>query len=377
MEIQRTRDQQRISRLVRAFVSPSTGVGERIAVADELRAAIRSPSDILNCGTIPEDHALKQDALAVRDAFEAVTNGMSSPEAEEAMDAISRDAVFAPWVLLVRAIKDFYSGDAASAEAWAARIPAGSFPARAVRIFRSLDPRRRSVPGAEPEGGLGAALFPDEDALPKLVEEIREALDQGLPDFASVRALRLVRELMDRPGADPKAAALAVLGEIDSRGSDPDPFIQGLRGLLGESETLRLVALYLRSRDPSLGLLYWLKAAVLSVRDSDGAEGLRPWIAAARAFTSSLGGEALAGREAEYDAILGEIESIAASAGAAARPTAGRSGKGSGAAALERLEGIARSLGAHRDGRTGKAVPARATGGMGRNSQLALFPERS
>jgi len=349
-------------------------VGERIAVADELRAAIRSPSDILNCGTIPEDHALKRDALAVRDAFEAVTNGMSSPEAEEAMDAISRDAVFAPWVLLVRAIKDFYAGDAASAEAWAARIPAGSFPARAVRLFRSLDPRRRSAPGAEPDGGLGAALFPDEDALPKLVEEIREALEQGLPDFASVRALRLVRELMDRPGADPKAAALAVLREIDSRGSDPDPFIQGLRGLLGESETLRLVALYLRGRDPSLGLLYWLKAAALSVRDGDGADGLRPWMAAARSFTASLGGEALAGREAEYDAVLGEIESIA---GAAARPAAGRSGKGSGAGALERLEGIARALGARRDGRVGKAAPARATGGRGRNSQLALFPERS
>jgi hypothetical protein len=375
MEILRTREQQRISRLVRAFVSPSTGAGERIAVAGELRAAIRSPTDIINCGTIPDDHPLKIEALAVRDAFEAATNGMASPEAEEAMDAIPRDAVFAPWVLLIRAIRDFYSGDSASAEAWAGRIPAGSYPARALPLFRRIGP------GAD-GGGFAAgavspfkeALFPDGDALPRLVEEIREALGQGMPEFAAVRAIRLVREFTERPSADPKSAVLAILAEIDSQGSDPDPFIQGLRGFLGESETLRLVALYLRGRDPALALLYWLKAAALAAHGG-GAGGLRAWIAAALVLAEPMGGDGGidGSRSGEFGAILAEIESAAGLGGKEAPGKRGASGQ----APLERLARLAERLGLDGPARGGKRARNADTARKRHKRQFILFPEEN
>jgi hypothetical protein len=373
MEIQRTREQQRISRLVRAFVSPSTGAGERIAVAGELRAAIRSPSDIINCGTIPDDHPLKREALAVRDAFEAVTNGMASPEAEEAMGAIPRDAVFAPWVLLIRAIRDFYSGDSASAEAWAGRIPAGSYPARALPLFRRLGPDG----GGSGTVGGGASpfkesLFPDGDALPRLVEEIREALGQGMPEFAAVRAIRLVREFMERPSVDSNSAVIALLAEIDSLGSDPDPFIQSLRGLLGESETLRLVALFLRGKDPSLALLYWLKAAALTAHSS-GAESLRAWIAAALVIAAPMDGNGGLddSRSAEFNAILADIESAAGFEG---KTASGKRGS-SKVPPLERLALLARGLGSGGQASGGKRAGKGNAPRKHHKRQFILFPE--
>jgi len=364
MEIQRSRDRQRLSRLARAYLSSSPGSAERAAAEAGLQASMRSPAEMLACQSVSDDHQLKREAMAARDAFEAATNGMDSPEAEAALAALDHNSVFQPWAYLARAIRAFQRGDRSSAEAWCARLPPASFPALGARLIAGDG-------WGDAAASFAEALFPPDDGLGRLADDMREALRQGLADMAATRAARLLRALSERPEGRDRAAALAILKEFDEVGADPDPLIRALRGIYGEREALRLVALYLRPRRPRLGLLYWLKAACLAFRGDGDEEEARAWIAAALAFLPGVGRSQ---EESDLEVVLSTLMDDVEAWAMANFPSLVK-GRGRPGPVSARLSSLAGALGLEPRAST-PAKPRKVhRGGRGHRSQLTLFPE--
>jgi hypothetical protein len=370
MEQHRNRDHQHIGRLVRAFVSPSTPASELPRVVDGLRDAIRSPSDIISCETIPDDHPLKLEALAARDAFEAVTNGMSSPEAFEALERIGERAVFRPWADAIRAIAAFYANDIPAAEDFAAKSGGRGFLSRTGPLWTALLQRSGRVKAAH--GWLGpflSKLFPEADSLVLGVEEFREALDQDLSEQAVARAARIVRTLAELSPQKAHEAILAFLGEIDERGMDPDPFIRSWRALAGESATLRLVSLFLGGKRPCLALLYWLKAAAVEMAARPDRVEFAAWLMGASRMIGAARAESDAW-EGELSALVDALADISGSIGS------GDTAPLKGFKALDRLAGLCVSNGVVEGAVASAGVARRRTRAKPKN-QLELFPERS
>lgn len=278
----KSKDQQAIAKLVRAFVSPSTPPEALAEVISALRASVRSPSDIIGCETIPDRHFLKIEALVVRDAFEAATNGMSSPEAFSALDGLSDESVFAPWKHLVHAILAFHECDCARVRIALARIPANSFPGKTSSIWRDALERiegakKASFSGIVEGDRFLSRLFPQSDSLASLAEEISEALNEGMHDLFVSGCGRFLRELVLRSKEAAARAALFILKAIDARGESPDDFLLLLKACLGEAESLRLTALYLSESRPSLALLFWIKAASRALEGNNDREAIAAW----------------------------------------------------------------------------------------------------
>jgi hypothetical protein len=284
MNSNKAKEHHHIAKLVRALVSPSTpesGLGD---VVRALAEAVRSPNDIIFCETIPDTHFLKREALAVRDAFEAATNGMTAPDAFQALEAIPGTSVFFPWKLLVQAILDFYAGDSGGARALLERIPAGSFPRHALGLWASIEERSRS---ARPHAALSRALakpdpfldnlFPASDSLSVVAEEISEALDEGMMDLCMAACSRLLRELRQRSDSAARQAALLILRELDGKGASVDEFLRLMGSAFGEAEALRLTALYLSEARPLLALLFFFKAGAAGLEADPAEAELAAW----------------------------------------------------------------------------------------------------
>lgn len=312
MYANKSRDQQAIAKLVRAYVSPSTGPQALAETVRALKSSIRSPSDVLRCETIPDQHFLKREALVVRDAFEAATNGMSAPDAFQALQGIPEESVFSPWKGLIGSIAAFYSGDAGGFERSLLGIDPESFPGRAARLWREISIRADSG-----EGGRGSShqspvspfldrLFPASDYLSVQAEELLEALAEGLYELFTSSSGRLLRELAQRSREAALGASLLMLRRIDAIGESPDEFLSTLKACFGEAESLRLTALYLSDSRPPLALLFWIKAASRALEESPEPSALAAWAlvlerAAQRAADAERRGR---GRPGEFRAAL-------------------------------------------------------------------------
>jgi hypothetical protein len=313
MNVHKSKDQQAIAKLVRAFVSPSTAPQAMAEVVCALKSSIRSPSDIIRCETIPDQHFLKREALVIRDAFEAATNGMSAPDAFQALEGIQGDSVFAPWKDLIAAVAAFYDGNEAELSKALARIEPDSFSGRAAGLWEEIFSRmRRGDPGYGQARDRAAALnfleklFPESDSMSIQAEELIEALDEGMTDLFNSGCGRFFRELSQRSRGAAVRAALFILSKIDAKGQSPDDFLSILKSCFGEAESLRLTALYLSDSRPTLALLFWIKAASRSLEESPGEESLAAWsLVLERAAERAAAAEKLGkGRAGEFRAAL-------------------------------------------------------------------------
>lgn len=309
-----------------------------------LGAQMRGPNDIISCMTIPEDHFLKTEALAVRDAFESVTNGMVNPSAMAELEALGPHSVFTPWKNLILAIQAFYAGDHCARDAHSAAIAPGSFPARVRGLWALLDHRARAaraaaLPGHEGAQGLADAVYPPSDSLGGLLEEIRESLDEGLEDYFLAASGRLIRELLSLSAQAAARAALGILAEVDARGMAPDAFLKLLRQLFGEVEGLRLTALYLADSRPGLSLLFWLKAAATALDADPDREELAAWLLAMGSALERLRGRipAKGAEQEEMERAMRPLLDQLASIASRFQPPSAPPARGS---AFQRLEAL-------------------------------------
>ncbi len=282
MNSSKAREHQHIAKLVRAFVSPSTPPEALAEVVLALQSSVTSPNDILGCETIPESHFLKQEALIVRDAFEAATNGMTAPDAFIALESLPATSVWSPWKALIGAILAFYQADRGRIETELAKIPPASYPARLKGLMGALLARQSSNQPLMPRALREAdpfmeRLFPDSDSLSVIAEEIGEALREGMIELCMASCARLLRELRQRSEACARAAALLILAQIEENAAPADDFLNVMGGLFGEAEALRITALYLSDSRPLLALLVWAKAGARALEESSSELDIAAW----------------------------------------------------------------------------------------------------
>jgi hypothetical protein len=224
--------------------------------------ALVDPHDLLDGDALPADPSLIRHAVIVSDALEAVTNGMTNPDAWEALAALPSSSPLAPWKQLVLALDRVYQRDADGFYRESHEIPRDTPPACILPFLEALLQENASVAFETPaEERLAAALVTEDTVVPSAVEELqaaRELEEYGL--FADTVAL-LARHVY---AAAPDMAASLMLwafrqildAEADTAG------LRGYcRGIFGPVESLRLVALATIRDEPEISLLYWVRYA--------------------------------------------------------------------------------------------------------------------
>jgi hypothetical protein len=163
----------------------------------ELRRTLINPRLIENASLLPEDSAIRQEALIIMDTFESVTNGMHNPEAWEALDNLPRDSLFRDWDLLIRAIRDFYQGDLPSMVSHLEKIDPSSPPALIAGTLKesAASPRKRG-PSTDPLANL---VMEENLVLLSGAQQLTESLENGLFDLFADTALLLIEELKECP----------------------------------------------------------------------------------------------------------------------------------------------------------------------------------
>ncbi len=195
---------------------------------------------------------------ALVDSFDAVTNGMTNPDAAERLAEIEEEA-FLPWKSLVAALRAFYADDAAALIDALDRIPDKSPPAALKPLFRAW--------AATPETEMGSALsaasaavaalyervLTDSHPAEGLAEQAEEALRQGMLEHFENDACRVVRELHDAGRVDGPLLALRYAARcvalLSEEGADDAAFFSALIRTVGRSDGFAALALALVDRD--------------------------------------------------------------------------------------------------------------------------------
>ena len=222
---------------------------------NELSQELPNPHFVTDCPFIPTEHILKKEAWIVSDAFEAVTNGMFSPELSQELQTIPSHSLFYPWVLLTQAVKAFYAGRFNQLSALIALVPEGSAPAFFKGFFTAIAGSEAVPPEWE---NMKSSVLDDKRELTSSLEQLIEAASAGMEDLLLETAGMIIGDLIRE---HPDTAAKIIiwcfhqLQEIDIL---PDKAADKARQLFGEAEGLRLTALATLSYDQDRSLIYWL-----------------------------------------------------------------------------------------------------------------------
>jgi hypothetical protein len=224
------------------------------------------PGLVLDSPLLADNHPWRLQALAVSDAFEAVTNGMEEPEALAALDDLDPESPFQPWRHLILALHFFYQGLDEAVTAHLARIPRTSPVAALARVLATLvsgspDP----LPAAL--GRLADQVVqPDPRVLP-LVQDVAEGLETdqealfwgALSDWLETAG----EEAPDRA----RAAVLWAWNQLEWRDFDEGVLLDLASNLWGGAESYRLAALGTLPWDPEGAALLWLRFLITAARE--------------------------------------------------------------------------------------------------------------
>ena len=126
-----------IDDLVRPLGDPGISRERRTAIEKVIKQEMIDLKALVRCKALPSDHPLKKGALAVMEAFAAVTSGPIRDKTI-ALPDIPRRSPMAPWKMLVRAIACFYRRDDEACENCLQAIDPESAPARLVPTIRAM-----------------------------------------------------------------------------------------------------------------------------------------------------------------------------------------------------------------------------------------------
>ena len=215
------------------------------------------PQFVADCDFIPKENRIKREAWTVSDAFEAVTNGMFSPELSKQLDEIPEGSLFYPWVILTKGVKAFYAGDISRCSCLLSSLPENTAPSRYREFFTALE-ENRELP--EDWQKLGDAVLEDQTELSSSLEQLREAASAGMEDLLLETAEMIIRDIRkDHPETASKILVWTFhqLQEIDVLS---DKAAEKAQQLFGEAEGLRLTALATLAYDQDRSLIFWLLA---------------------------------------------------------------------------------------------------------------------
>ena len=294
------------------------------------------PQFVLESPLLADDHPWRREALAVADAFEAVTNGMEEPGVLSALDDLDPDSPFQPWRHFIVALHFFYEGLDEAVVAHLARIPDSSPLSPLGRTVLSLVQGTTIPPTLRRLADL--VVEADPRILP-WVQDVAEGLEtDNEPLFWNA----LADWLEAVAPASPDRARSAVLwawNQLEWRAFDEQTLLELAENLWTRAESYRLAALGTVSWDPEGAALLWLRFLVSTARDGAPEPLVREARSLLERFLKAAQAEELPGQEwtdtwqnlarawnAEADArgwSALHLETSAVEPSAAARPVSG------------------------------------------------------
>ena len=236
---------------------------------DRAASHLIHPRLLLESPLLADSHPWRREALAVSDAFEAVTNGMEQPGVFEALEDLADGSPFLPWKHLILALHFFYEGLDEGVRAHLAKVPSESPLKALATVLETILTGRPHSGGMSGLRALAETVAqPDPRVLP-LVQDISEGLetdDEALFWGAFGDWLEAVAaEVPDRA----RGAVLWAWGQLEWRDFDEQVLLDLGTSLWGRAESCRLAALGTVSWDSEGATLLWFRFLVTAIRDGD------------------------------------------------------------------------------------------------------------
>jgi hypothetical protein len=233
---------------------------------EEAASHLIHPRLILDSPLLADTHVWRREALAVSDAFEAVTNGMEEPEVMEALEALERDSPFQPWRHFILALHFYYEGLDEAVATHLSQIAHSSPVAVLARTLESLV-----------KGKAGTGLSPSQRRLADLVArpdprvlQFVQDIAEGLETDNETLFWGALTDWLEAVSADVEKAKSAVLWawtQLEWRDFDEGVLLALSTSLWGRSESYRLAALGTVSWDTEGASLLWLRFLLSAVRE--------------------------------------------------------------------------------------------------------------
>jgi hypothetical protein len=233
---------------------------------DRAAAHLVHPRLILDSPLLDDKHPWRLEALAVSDAFEAVTNGMEEPGVFAALDDLEPESPFQPWRHLILGLHFFYEGLDEAVAAHLERIPVASPLAPLARMVARLCQGQR--PSGPPALARLAELVLEPD--PRLlawVQDVAEGLETDNEDLFWEAFNDWLEAVAPSAPGRARSAVLWAWNQLEWRDFDEAVLLDLGSSLWGRAEAYRLAALGTLAWDPEGSALLWLRFLVSACRE--------------------------------------------------------------------------------------------------------------
>jgi len=224
------------------------------------------PGMVLAAPQLTAAHPLRREALAVADAFEAVTNGMQTRDVMTALEALEEDSIFQPWRHLILGIHFFYEQLDEAASAHFLAVPLHSpLSALSRTLLSFLD-----LPGGVPVATSAArSLFEKIHRTDPELSALVQRLTDGLESGDEVDFWNTLADFLEtcRDGELGARCVLWVWGQLEWLDFDEQQLLDLTIALWAKPEAYRLAALGSAPWDPEASALFWMKFLIHALRD--------------------------------------------------------------------------------------------------------------
>ena len=234
---------------------------------NQAAAHLIHPRLILESPRLADSHVWRKEAMAVSDAFEAVTNGMEEPNVLEALETLEPESPFQPWRHWILALHFFYEGLDEAVMAHLLQIPVHSPVAVLSRTLESLLKQTSGNILPSQRRLMDLVGRPDPMVL-QCVQDVSEGLENDNEPLFWAALTDWLEVVAPVAPEKAKSAVLWAWLQLEWRDFDEGVLLELGTNLWSRSESCRLAALGTLSWDPEGASLLWLRFLLSAVREN-------------------------------------------------------------------------------------------------------------